>query len=130
MNRTIKFLTLGVIISSLFGYLEWGRGNHQFLFETERLVIQKIGTDPLSVVHPFVLMPLIGQIILVVTLFIQKPAKKWIMAGMALIALLLGFMLLVGILALNYKIVISVIPYFVFSGILVKNVRAIKSENN
>lgn len=124
MNRTIKFLTLGVIISSLFGYLEWGRGNHQFLFETEWLVIQKIGTDPLSVVHPFVLLPLIGQIILVVTLFIQKPDKRWIMGGIAFLALLLGFIALVGALALNYKIIVSVIPFFVTSGMLWSSLKA------
>ena len=124
MNRTIKFLTLGVIISSLFGYLEWGRGNHQFLFETEWLVLQKIGTDPLSVLHPFVVLPLIGQIILFVLLFMKNPPKKWIIAGVTFIALLLGFIAIVGVLAFNYKIIISVIPFFVASGILLKSLKA------
>ncbi|MBK8051974.1 MAG: hypothetical protein IPK35_01505 [Saprospiraceae bacterium] len=106
-----KILIALLIVASLFGYLEWGMGNHTFLIAIEWEVLSKLFTDPKSVAHPFIFIPLFGQLLLLITLFQKTPRKKWIYAGMACIGLLLVFMLVVGILGKNLKIIASTIPF-------------------
>ncbi|HMS50819.1 MAG: hypothetical protein IPI59_05300 [Sphingobacteriales bacterium] len=110
-----KFLNLLLIISSLFGYLEWGAGNKTFLFEGEYEVLSKLFTDPKSVVHPFTLLPLLGQILLLLTLFQKNPSKTMTYVGIACLGVLLGLMFFIGIMALNFKILISTLPFLLIS---------------
>ncbi len=106
-----KLLNLALIISSLAGYLEWGRDNHTFLFQAEWDILQKLFADPASMVNPFVLLPLFGQILLIITLF-QKQPNKWLtLAGMLSIGVLLFFMLAIGALGPNLKILFSTLPF-------------------
>ncbi len=53
-----KILIALVIITSLFGHLEWGQNNQMFLFQAEAEIFIKIITEPLSVLHPFTVLPL------------------------------------------------------------------------
>jgi hypothetical protein len=71
-----KILNLGLILTSVFGYLEWGSGNHAFMFQAEAELLGKLFTDPASVVHPFTLLPLAGQLMLEITWFQPKPGKR------------------------------------------------------
>lgn len=106
-----KILNLLLIVTSLIGYLEWSGDNQMFLFQGEAQIINKLFTNPNSVIHPFILLPLIGQIILLITLFQQKPSKILTYLSMASLGLLLGFMFVIGLLSLNYKIIFSTIPF-------------------
>ena len=106
-----KILAILLILTSLVGYLEWGGNNHLFLFQAEKDIILKLINDTASVMHPFVLLPLIGQIILALTLFIQKPSKYLTYIGMSCLGVLLMFMFMIGIISLNFKILLSSIPF-------------------
>ncbi|KXK47979.1 MAG: hypothetical protein BWX95_02234 [Bacteroidetes bacterium ADurb.Bin141] len=106
-----KILSALLILFSLFGYLEWGKENHSFLFEAEYEVFSKLFTDTQSVIHPFTLIPLIGQISLMITLFQRSPHKRMIYAGIVCIGLLIGLMFFIGIISKNFKILISTIPF-------------------
>lgn len=106
-----KILTLLLIITSLFGYLEWGGNNSSFLFQSECDVLTKIFTEPKTVVHPFTIIPLVGQILLLITLFQKKPSKMLTYIGIACLTLLLGFMFFIGITSLNFKILTSTLPF-------------------
>lgn len=110
-----KLLTLGLILSSLVVYLEWGGENSNFLFHLERELLSKLFIDPLSVLHPFTILPLIGQIILTITLFQTKPKRSISLLGMLLLGFLTYFVLLIGILALNIKIILFALPYTILS---------------
>jgi len=70
-----KAYNLGLLLTSLIGYLEWGGNNNTFLFQAEGEILSKLFTDPGSVVHPFTLLPMTGQLILIVTLFLKEPTK-------------------------------------------------------
>ena len=113
-----KILNLLLIITSLFGYLEWGTENKMFLFQGEWEVLVKLFQDPVAAAHPFTLMPLFGQILLLITLFQKEPGKILTFIGLACLSLLLLFMFLIGILSLNFKILLSTIP-FIITGVLV-----------
>lgn len=110
-----KILNFLLILSSLFGYLEWGGGNHMFLFTAEKEIVTKLCIDPKSVIHPFILFPLIGQVLLMITLFQKKPSKTLTYIGMSMLGVLLLFMLFAGILGFNLKIICSTLPFLLFA---------------
>ncbi len=105
-----KILNICLILTSLLGYLEWG-DNKVFLFQMEFDIISKLFSDPVSVLHPFTLLPLIGQILLIVSLFQKKPSKILTFLGLGGITLLLSLMFAIGIMNGNYKILLSTIPF-------------------
>jgi len=121
-----KIYNFLLILSSLIGYLEWGKTNHSFLYQVEIEMLSKLMTDPRSIIHPLTILPLIGQILLLATLFQKKPNKTWTYIGIGCIGLLLILMFLIGLISLNYKITLSTIPFIVFSILTIKQYRNIK----
>lgn len=122
-----KGLNLLLIGTSLLGYLEWSGNNHIFLFKAEAEMLLKLFTDPMSVLHPFTILPLVGQILLLFTVFQKTPSKALTYISISGLGLLLGFMFVIGIISLNLKILISTIPY-IFVSIL--TIRYLKSTKN
>ena len=111
-SKKLNFL---LIIFSLIGYLEWSGNQHIFLFEAEIEIFSKLFTSPISVLHPFIILPIISQFLLLFTLFQKKPSKKLTYISIFCLGILLGFMLIIGIISLNYKIALSTIPFIVVS---------------
>ena len=103
------------MITSLLGFLEWGGNNRSFLFQVEAEVLSKILADPASVIHPLTILPLLGQIVLVATLFQRTPNKKLSYIGIGCLGILLGWMFVIGWVSLNFKIILSTIPFLVFA---------------
>lgn len=112
-----KMLNFLLIITSLLGYLEWSGNSHSFLFQAEAEIFSKVFTDPISVIHPFTILPLIGQLSLIFTLFQKTPSKKLTYFGIGCLGILLGFIFVIGLMSLHYKIIFSTIP-FIFVSIL------------
>lgn len=110
-----KILNFLLIIFSLFGYLEWSGNQHIFLFEAEIEIFSKLFTSPKSVFHPFIILPIAAQFILLFTLFQNKPSKKLTYISIFSLGILFGFMLFIGLISLNYKIALSTIPFIVVS---------------
>ena len=110
-----KLFSILLLITSLLGYLEWSGNNHTFLFQAEIEILSKMFTNPTAVFHPFTIIPLLGQSILLVTIFQSKPNKTLTFLGIGAIGILMVFMFLVGIMAFNYKIIISTIPFILLS---------------
>ena len=122
-----KILNIGLILTSFVGYLEWGGGNSMFLFQGEIEVVSKFLNDPASALHPFTLLPLVGQVLLLITLFQKSPSRLLTFLGLAGIGVLLVFMLIIGLLSLNFKVALSTLPFLVTSFMAVKHHRAIRS---
>ena len=108
-----KILNALLIITSLLGYLEWGGGNNILLFQGEADIILKLFTNPKSVAHPFILMPLLGQLLLLFTVFQKTPNRILTYIGIGSLGLLLGFMFIIGIISMNFKILLSTIPFLI-----------------
>ncbi|MBK8054647.1 MAG: hypothetical protein IPK35_15620 [Saprospiraceae bacterium] len=122
-----KILNALLIVTSLFGYLEWSGDSHTFLFQAEAEILYKLFTNPTSVVHPFILLPLAGQVLLFITLFQKSPSKILTYVSVAGLGLLLGFMFIIGIISQNYKILISTLPFLVVAVLTIINLRKTKS---
>jgi hypothetical protein len=113
--QKLKLLNFLLIITSLIGYLEWGGGNHLFLFQAEAEIIFKLATSPTSVMHPFILLPLIAQILLMVTILQKQPSKRLTYLAIGGLSVLLGFMFIIGIISLNFKILLSTFPFLIIA---------------
>ena len=118
---TSRWLNILLLIASLFGYLEWGGNNHAFLFQAEQEWMSRLFYDPKSITHPFILIPFLAQIILLITLFQRQPSKWLTYISIAGLGLLLGFMFVIGILSGNFKIIISTLPFLVLSLITIRH---------
>ena len=123
-----KILNFLLIITSLCGYLEWSGNNHIFLFNAEIEIISKLLTDPISVVHPFTILPIIGQTLLLITLFQKYPSKILTFISIGGLGLLLGFMCIIGLISLKFKIIISTIPFIIVSVLTIINYRKAKLQ--
>ena len=111
-KNKIKLFNTLLLLTSLFGYMEWGGGNKAFLYESEIEVLKGLGTDPASLIHPLVLLPMAGQLLLLITLFQPNPSKWFTYSGIILLGLLLGIILFIGILESNSGMLWSTIPFF------------------
>lgn len=118
-----RLLLLGLIFTSLFGRLEWGTDQRIFLFEAEWQVLLKLMSDPFAVAHPFVLLPLAGQALLLVALLMPLPPNWVINVAMGMLAVLLGFMAVIGIISLNWRILLSTMPFLTLCVLTVLHLR-------
>ncbi len=113
-----KILNTLLILTSLIGYLEWGNSQHMFLFEIEVDIIKKLFFDPMSVVHPFVILPISAQLFLIFTLVQKKVSKKLSYVGIFGLSILLGFMFIIGLMSFNYKIIFSSSPFMIIAVVI------------
>jgi len=111
-----RILNLGLVLTSLLGYLEWGGGNGAFLFQMEFDILTKLFNDPFSVLHPFTLLPMIGQILLAVNVLRKNQSRILTFVGLGGTGILLLFMFVIGLISLNYKITLSTLP-FILTGV-------------
>ena len=91
-----------------------------FLIEAEGQIIGKLFTDPKSVIHPFILLPLLGQLCLLVAIFQRKPSKIIVYTGIICLAILLGFMFIIGLMEMNIKIILCALPFLIMVFIAIK----------
>lgn len=106
-----KISILLAILSALFCLLEWGGGNSAFLYEVEYQILFQQQNNIESLTHPAVLVPMLGQLFLLVALFQKKPDKRLVYAGLSLIALLVLLLLLIGVLSKNIRIIGCTLPF-------------------
>lgn len=128
----LKILLLLLFISSLFGYLEWGGDNHSFLFQAEFDIFKKLIQDPAGIAHPFTILPILGQILLVIAVLQRRASRTLIYMGIGNIGILVVFMFFIGIISLNMKIVGSVLPFVITAVMTIVHLRSYRSvsDNN
>lgn len=125
--RHTRFLILLLLLSSLFGYLEWGQGSHTFLFQAEVELFRQLFRDPASAVHPFTVLPLLGQILLLLALLRPQPSRALVYAGIAGIGLLLVLMLAIGLMQGNIRILASTLPFVILAVLTIRQMRRMPS---
>lgn len=114
-----KYLLLLVLISSLFGFLQWGGGQQMFLLQMEADIFKKMFVDPISVIHPFVVLPLLGQLLLMIAILKKRLSMKLIYTGVSCIGVLFAMILFVGLISMNIKVIASTLPFFSFTAWLI-----------
>lgn len=79
-------------------------------------------------VHPAIALPFIGQLLLLITLFQKEPSRKLTIIGIILMGLLTILLLLIGILGMNFKMILSVLPFIGLSIFYLIKVRKRKTD--
>ncbi len=110
-----------LLLSFQFGYLSWGNNNSSFVFQVEAKLFSELVKNPLSLMHPFIVIPLLGQLLLLFTLFQKEPSKAISFVGITCTGLLMLMFLFIGIWTLNLKILISAVPFVVLSLLLFRS---------
>jgi len=97
------------------GYLEWGKNNHAFIFTMEADVFLNAVHHPVTLLHPFILIPLLGQIIILYACIQKTPNKILNIIGVAGLSVLIFGLFFIGVIALNVKVICSTIPFVITS---------------
>lgn len=114
-----KFLHLLLLLSSFFGYLEWGQGQHRYIFELEYELFFTLPNKTANFSHPLILVPLIGQLLLIITLFQKAPGKWLTYLAISCIGLLMLLLFFIGILDKNVQILAGAAPFITLSIIII-----------
>lgn len=84
-----------------------------FLFQAEGEVLIKLFTNLAEALHPLTILPMLGQLVLLITVFQQKPSIILTWIGIGALGSLLALMLVIGLMAMHPKIIASVLPFFI-----------------
>lgn len=120
MNSRKKVLNFLLILTSLIGYLEWPN-NHGFLFQLQYELLFGTARDIKNFLHPAILFPVTGELILIFTLFQKIPGRILTLTGTACLAVIMIILLIVGVASANIKIAGSTVPFFITGYIVLKN---------
>lgn len=109
-----KLILTGIFLSFLFCYLQWSGTSHGFIFQLEYEVLKESLNHPFKVLHPFTLIPFLGQFLMLLALF-RKKSLVWLeWAGITCILLLPLMLLIIALLTKNVRIGASVLPVMGF----------------
>lgn len=115
MHLQSRVISLFIILSSLFPYLSWGMGsNSAFLFEIEWQILSHINTDASAILHPMVLIPITGQLVILIFGVIY-PKIPMVYLGILCLFMLIGFVMFIGFFSQNFQIILSCIPFLLSS---------------
>lgn len=103
-----------LLFSFLFGYLQWGKDHHLFLFQAIGELYSKAILNPMSVLHPLTILPFIGMLLFLLTIFQKTPSRIITFAGAIGMSSIMLMILLIGILGPNFKMLLSTLPFFTF----------------
>lgn len=128
MNNKVLLLTLGLILFPLCCYLEWGGSNSMFLYQFEaRLLMGQWSKDALM--HPAVLFPVAGQLLLIVSLFAHKYKYVFLVVGTMMLSLLVYFIFFIGVMSASWKITLSALPFVITSCLFWWKYRMLRKKN-
>jgi len=108
-----RLLNLALLIAFQFCYLEWPPNNAMFIFEGEIEIFSKTESWISNFTHPIILIGFLTQIVLLLGALIPIFNRKLNTLAVLLLGILVLFFFFIGVMALNYKIALSTLPYLV-----------------
>ncbi|MGX7668484.1 hypothetical protein [Flavobacterium pedocola] len=120
-----RLSNIGILITSLFGYMEWGANNDSFLFEAQYEILFGHHNFIESITHPIILFSISGQLLILHCAIKNNSSKKTNIAGLILLSLIMLLIILGGSLSSNTKMILSTVPFLFFAALLII---AIKKE--
>lgn len=111
MFRNKRLVNLLVVVTFFLGYMEWGTNNRAFVFNAAAALYNSLPNDLEGFLNPFVLIPLAGLIVLVITFFQAPPNRKLSLIGLACLGVFMVFLFFIGLTSLNIRIIVSTLPF-------------------
>lgn len=106
-----KLINLALLIAFQFCYLQWPPNNSMFIFEGEYEIFSKTNHLIDNVTHPIILSGIIAQVFLLLGAIFTNFNRKLNTLGVVLLSALVLLFFVVGILSMNFKIIIATLPY-------------------
>lgn len=110
-----RLLNILLLVSFSFCYLEWPGDHSSFFYQLELTILTKEGDLLNTLTHPLILTGILSQLILLICIVYPKPLTKLNGIGILALSLLVLFILLVGLLGMNFKIIASVLPFLLLA---------------
>jgi uncharacterized membrane protein len=123
-----NLLNFCLLLTSFIGYLEWGHDSSTFLFQAEYDILFGGAVTKNTLTHPAIFIPLLGQLLLLFTLFQKRPSKVLTLIALICLGMLMIFLFAIGIMALNFKIAISAVPFLVTGFFVLRYNRKLKHK--
>lgn len=102
-------IKIALLVSFLFCYLEWGNKQSAFVFEIAYTILfEKLTAG--NFFHPLVLGSFLCVCILCISLFANISLKLEKLA-IILLTVLVVFFSFIGVISLQYKVILSTLPY-------------------
>lgn len=111
-----KILNALLILTSLIGYLEWA-DNHSFIYQVEIDLLFNFSKKQNAFTHPLILLPLLGQFILLITLFQKQPSKALTLIGLGCLSSIMLLLFIIGFLSKSAAIILYSSPFIVAGGL-------------
>jgi len=106
-----QLINLALVLAFSFCYLEWPPNNSMFIVQAEYEIFTNTKNMVSNFTHPIILAGLIAQLLLFYSAIKKDANKKLNNIGVLLLCPVVVLFLLVGILAVNYKIIVSTLPF-------------------
>lgn len=113
MNQ--RLINIALFISFLICYLEWGKENSTYIFQAEWEILFQREHSRDTFTHPLVLIPFIGQLLILFTIFQKRPSRRLTTIGIILMGILVLLITLIGALSMKWKIMLLTIPFITCS---------------
>ncbi|HMW40305.1 MAG: hypothetical protein K1X68_11805 [Saprospiraceae bacterium] len=104
-----------LIVSFLFVYLEWSGGHSTFLFQAIGDVFKPEQLHD-NMMHPLILLPLSGVVLFVAAMFSASRSRLYTHIGIAACGVLVLIVLLIGVMAGNFKTIAFSLPFVLIGG--------------
>ncbi|HNL40093.1 MAG TPA: hypothetical protein PKH43_13180 [Saprospiraceae bacterium] len=103
--------------------MEWGGGNSSFVFQSEYQIFTQSASWRDNFAHPIILAGLLGQLLLLYAAFKKTPSVKLTWAGILILSPVVLLIFLAGALSMNWKMVLSVLPFLALAVMFWRNNR-------
>ncbi len=121
MRKQTRIYSLLLFLTFFGFYFEWA-DRSAFLFQMQYELIFK--DDKTSLLHPLIIGPAIGQLLLLFSLW--KPDRRLVLCGLLLLGLLALMVFITGIFSGNWKIILSVVPFWAVAGVFAGTYRRLR----
>lgn len=108
-------INIGLLLSFLVCYMEWGGGNSSFVFQAEYHILFEKKEMAETITHPIVLAGLLGQLALLISAFWQNRPRLLNILAIVLLGIIVLFVFLIGALSANIKMLASALPFLVLT---------------
>lgn len=93
------------------------------MFQIIGSIAGNLPSDPFMLLHPAILIPLVGVLMLLTTLFRKGPSKWLTLLGLTCLGMLVVFLLFIALVGMNLKMLLSQLPFMIIAVCMVVNER-------
>lgn len=122
-----RLINIGLVLAFFICYMEWGGGNSSFVFQSEYQIFTQSASWRDNFAHPIILAGLLGQLLFLYAAFKKTPSVKLTWAGILILSPVVLLIFLAGALSMNWKMVLSVLPFLALAVMFWRNNRKQKA---